>query len=165
MKKVFNVTMIVAMVVWALGGVVAPMQVHAASAGSLIKMAGNPAVYYLGADSKRYVFPNQPTYNTWYADFSGVVTISDTEMYSYSIGGNVTFRPGTKLVKITTDPKVYAVEPGGVLRHVPSEAVAVDLFGSTWNKQILDLADAFFAPPTYTIGAALTTLYPKGSLV
>lgn len=166
MKKVFNSVMIVAMLVWALGGiVVAPMSASAASAGSLIKMAGNPAVYYLGADSKRYVFPNQPTYNTWYGDFSGVVTISDTEMYSYSIGGNVTFRPGTKLVKITTDPKVYAVEAGGVLRHVPSEAVAVDLFGANWNKQILDLADAFFAPPTYTIGAALTTMYPTGSLV
>ena len=29
-----------------------------ASAGDLIKMSGNAAVYYLGADGKRYVFPN-----------------------------------------------------------------------------------------------------------
>jgi len=166
MKRTFNAVMIVAMVVWMLGGLVAaPMSASAASAGSLIKMAGNPAVYYLGADSKRYVFPNQPTYNSWFSDFSGVVTISDTEMYSYSIGGNVTVRPGTKLIKITTDPKVYAVEPSGVLRHVPSEAVAVDLFGANWNKLVIDLADAFFAPPTYTIGAALVANYPTGSLV
>jgi uncharacterized protein YfiM (DUF2279 family) len=163
MSKALNGLMVVALLMTAFVGVSAPA--NAASAGDLIKMASNPAVYYLGADNKRYVFPNQDTYMTWYGDFSGVVTVSDTELQSYQIGGNVTFRPGTELIKITTDPKVYAVEPGGVLRHVPSEAVAVDLFGANWASMVRDLSDAFFAPPTYTIGDPLTTMYPTGSLV
>jgi len=83
-------------------------QAAVASAGDLIKQSGNSSVYYLGSDSKRYVFPNQATYMSWYNDFSMVKVIPQAELESYGIGGNVTVRPGTKLVKITTNPKVYA---------------------------------------------------------
>ncbi len=135
-----------------------------ASAGDLIKMSGNAAVYYLGADGKRYVFPNSTTYNSWYADFSGVVTIPATELQSYLLGGNVVMRPGTKMVKITTDPSVYAVEPNGVLRKIQSEAQAAALYGSNWNKKIVDVADSYFT--NYTIGTALANgEIPAGTLV
>lgn len=135
-----------------------------ASAGDLIKMSGNAAVYYLGADGKRYVFPNSTVYNSWYADFSGVVTIPATELQSYLLGGNVVMRPGTKMVKITTDPSVYAVEPNGVLRKIQSEAQAAALYGSNWNKKIVDVADSYFT--NYTIGTALANgEVPAGTLV
>ena len=91
--------------------------------GSLIQAEGSTAVYYLASDNKRYVFPNEKTYNTWYADFSEVQVITLEQLQTYMIGGNVTYRPGTRLVKITTDPKTYAVEPGGVLRWITSESV------------------------------------------
>lgn len=136
----------------------------AASTGDLIKMAGNTSVYYLGADGKRYVFPNSTTYFSWYTDFSGVVTIPAAELQSYPLGGNVTMRPGTKLVKITTDPKVYVVEPNGVLRGIQTEAQAASLFGTSWNKRVVDVPDAFFT--NYTTGTALATgATPVGSLV
>lgn len=136
----------------------------AASTGDLIKMAGNTSVYYLGADGKRYVFPNSTTYFSWYPDFSGVVTIPAAELQSYPLGGNVTMRPGTKLVKITTDPKVYAVEPNGVLRGIQTEAQAAALYGTDWNKRVVDVPDAFFT--NYTTGSALATgATPVGSLV
>jgi len=146
------------------GIVIAPSANAAASAGDLIKMAGNSSVYYLGADGKRYVFPNSTTYATWYADFSGVVTIPSAELQSYPLGGNVTVRPGTKLVKITTDPSVYAVEPNGVLRKIQSEAQAAALYGTNWNKRVVDVPDAFFT--NYTIGSVLASgATPAGSLV
>lgn len=136
----------------------------AASAGSLIKSATNSAVYYLGADGKRYVFPNQDVYMSWYADFSGVVTIPATELSSYPLGANVVMRAGTKLVKITTDPTVYAVEPNGVLRSIVSEANATALFGSNWAKRVVDVADSYFT--NYTVGTPLMPgVYPAGSLV
>jgi hypothetical protein len=94
---------------------------------------------------------------SWYDDFSGVQTISDAGLGAIPLGGNVHYRPGTRLVKITTDPKVYAIEPGGVLRWVPDEATAVALYGSQWSKQIDDLPDAFFAPPNYSINSPLVT--------
>ena len=135
-----------------------------ASAGDLIKMSGLSAVYYLGSDNKRYVFPNPATYFSWYSDFSGVVTIPATELQSYPLGGNVAVRPGTTLVKITTDPSVYAVEPNGVLRKIQTEAQAASLFGSNWNKRIIDVPDYLFT--NYTVGQVLASgSYPIGSLI
>lgn len=120
--------------------------------GDLIKASG-PAVYYYGADGKRYVFPNEKTYMTWYSDFSSVKTITDDELAAISIGGNATYKPGVKMVKITTDPKVYAVDQGGSLRWIESEAVASALYGSAWNKVIDDVPDAFFV--NYTVGTSI----------
>ncbi len=148
---------------WAVGAMQVPVA-HAVAAGSLIKASG-AAVYYLAADGKRYTFPNDKIYRSWYSDFSGVQTISDAELASYYIGGNVKYRAGTRLVKITTDPRVYAVEPTGTLRHIPDEATAVALYGSNWAQQVDDLPDAFFAPPNYNIGTALAAgTLPSGYL-
>lgn len=148
----------------AMSGLVAPSVQAAASAGDLIKMAGNSSVYYLGADGKRYVFPNESTYFSWYSDFSGVVTIPASELQSYPLGGNVTMRAGTKLVKIVTDPSVYAVEPNGNLRKIQSEAQAAALYGTDWAKRVVDVADSFFV--NYSVGAPLADgMVPVGSLV
>ena len=166
MKKLrrFLVIGVMVLSVLAMSGIaIAPVKA-AASAGDLIKMAGNSAVYYLGNDGKRYVFPNPATYNSWYSDFSGVVTIPSSELQSYPLGGNVSVRPGTTLVKITTDPSVYAVEPNGVLVKIQSEAQAASLYGSNWNKRIVDVPDYLFT--NYTIGQPLPAgQFPIGSLV
>jgi len=121
--------------------------------GSLVK-ASKEAVYYVGADGKRYVFPNQKTYNTWYIDFNLVVTISDQFLADLPIGGNVTYKPGKRLVKITTDPKVYWVDKEGTLRHLATEAVAKELFGYSWYTMVDDVPDAFFI--NYKIGVPIT---------
>jgi len=119
------------------------------SAGDLIK-ASQPAVYYYGSNGKRYVFPTEKTYFSWYSNFNNVKTISDAELATLQIGGNVTYRPGVRLVKVTTDPKVYAVDAHGTLRHVATEAIATALYGSNWNKMVDDIPDAFFT--NYVIG-------------
>lgn len=118
--------------------------------GSLIKPASSSTVYYCGADGKRYVFPNDRAYFTWYSDFSGVMALSDENIAQIPLGGNVTYRPGVKMVKIQSDPSVYAVAKGGVLRWVPSESVARLLYGENWAKQVDDVSDAFFF--SYTMG-------------
>jgi hypothetical protein len=125
----------------------------APAAGSLVK-ASNPAVYFYAADGKRYVFPDEKTYFSWYADFSGVINISDAELAAMPIGGNVRYRPGTRLIKITTDPKVYAVGANGALRWLTDETIARTLYGADWAKQVNDLSDAFFI--NYPQGSAIT---------
>lgn len=124
-------------------------------AGQRIRSVSNSAVYYCGADGKRYVFPNDKVYFSWYPDFTGVVTVSDEALASAMLGGNVTYKPGVRLVKITTDPKVYAVDRGGVLRHVATPELAAALYGSGWAKQVHDIPDAFFI--NYRVGDAVTT--------
>lgn len=161
----FFASSVMVMTIIVMSGLIAPITTKAAaSAGDLIKMDGLSSVYYLSEDGKRYVFPNEATYKTWYSDFSGVVTIPSSELYTYPIGGNVVVRPGTKLVKITTDPKVYAVETNGTLRWIQTEADAIALYGANWASRVIDIADSFFT--NYTIGTTLASgELPAGSLV
>jgi len=119
-----------------------PLPTHAAS--ELIR-SSTPTVYYLGSDGKRYVFPNERTFFTWYSNFSTVRRISDSELSTYSIGGNVTERPGVRLVKITTVPRVYAISRGGTLRWIQNATLAQALYGTTWNKSVDDIPDVFFS--------------------
>lgn len=112
-------------------------------AGTLIK-ASQPAVYYVGADGKRHAFLDKTTYDSWYSDFNSVHLVSDEELANYSLGAAVTIRPGSRMVKIQTDPKVYVVARGGTLRWVSSEAVARTLFGENWNRLVSDVSDGLF---------------------
>ncbi|MCC7522225.1 hypothetical protein IT407_00260 [Candidatus Uhrbacteria bacterium] len=132
-----------------------PLLGHAAtlSAGDLIKASG-PAVYYYSNDGKRYVFPSERVFYTWYSGFGTVKTISDAELAALQIGGNVTYRPGTRMVKIMTDPKVYAVAARGTLRWVQTESVARELYGDTWSSFIDDVSDSLFV--NYTIGLPIS---------
>lgn len=111
---------------------------------SLVKASG-PAVYYFATDGKRYAFPNERTYASWFTDFSGVTTVTDAELAAMPLGGNVTYRPGIRMIKIQSDPKVYAVDRNGTLRWVTTEALAEDLYGQFWNTAVDDVSDAFFA--------------------
>ncbi len=106
--------------------------------GSLVK-GSLSEVYFVGTDNRRYVFPSERVFYSWYNDFSTVKTVSDETLAAYQIGGNVTYRPGTKLIKIQSDPKVYAVGAGGKLRWVASEDVAKQLYGDNWAKQVDDV--------------------------
>lgn len=109
------------------------------------------AVYFLGTDGKRHAFPNEKVYFTWYVNFDGVEIVTPAAMASISLGKNVVYRPGVRMVKFTTLNKVYAVTKGGALRWVTSEDVARSLYGAAWNKKIDDISDVFYLD--YTFGA------------
>lgn len=122
--------------------------------GTLIKSAVMPAVYYCGADGKRYVFVNDKAFFSWYKDFSSVQTVSEDTMAKITIGGNITYRPGTRMIKIQSDPKAYVVARGGILRWVATENAAKRLFGDNWNTMIDDVSDSFFV--NYKIGTPIS---------
>ncbi len=129
--------------------VVSPFAVPSAKAvvaNTLVRIDGNPTVYWYANDGRRYVFPNARTFYSWFSDsdLANVLAISPQELGSISIGGNVTYRPGVRLIKITTDPRVYAVSRYGTLRWVTSEALAAQLYGPNWAQQIDDVPDEFF---------------------
>ena len=133
-------------------------------AGSLLKLectaeagADDPckAVYYLGKDGKRHSFPNAKVFFTWYPNFDNVVIVSSNILGSIPIGKNVTYRPGSRLVKFTTLSNVYAVSKTYGLRWVTSETVALATFGADWSEQIDDISDTFYA--NYTFGSNITT--------
>ncbi len=123
-------------------------------AGDLVKGSA-PAVYYITTDGKRHAFPHEKIYFSWYQDFTSVKIISDTELASYALGGNVTYRPGIKMLKISSDPKVYVVDGPNILRWVTTEQAAIALYGSNWNQAVDDLSDAFFSD--YSVGTDISS--------
>ncbi|MFH1099236.1 MAG: S8 family peptidase [Candidatus Uhrbacteria bacterium] len=139
--------------------------------GSLLRGSA-PAVYVIGSDGKRYVFPDNQTFRSWYADAGSVQRVPDAVLAAFPLGGLIIIRPGTFLVKITTDPKVYAVElptprsgqGGGHLRWVSDETTARVLYGDNWAKRVVDVPDGFFV--AYSVGQSLTAAaYPDGTLL
>lgn len=132
--------------------------------GTLLKIEDNAAVYILGSDGYRHAFPTESAFTSWGLSFDDVVTVDAAVLASFSLGRNVTIRPGTYLVKLQTNPKVYAVEPGGVLRWVSSEVVALQLYGVDWASRVIDVSDAFWA--NYSVGDDVdSAVHPDGVLI
>ncbi|MBP6945527.1 Ig-like domain-containing protein [Patescibacteria group bacterium] len=111
------------------------------------------AVYYYAVNGKRYVFPNEKVFFSWYPDFSRVKIIPNDQMSLIPIGANITYRPGSRMVKFQTDPKTYVVTKGGTLRWAKTEGVARGLFGESWNQYIDDISEGFYV--NYRIGTPL----------
>ncbi|MBI2484829.1 hypothetical protein HYW18_01620 [Candidatus Uhrbacteria bacterium] len=124
----------------------------AEAASTLVK--GTGSAVYLIVGRARYVFPSAGVYASWFSDFSAVKGVTEEVLAKYPIGGSVIYRPGVRLLKLVSDPKVYVIEPGGVLRWIPSEAVAISLYGPAWIERLDVLDDAFFA--AYRVGEPLS---------
>ncbi len=155
-KKAFSVALATTTILWSVGlSAFLPTAASAASFGEVIKGTSLSTLYYYGSDGQRYAFPNEKTYFSWYKDFSSVKTISDSELASITLAGNIVYRPGTRWIKITSDNKVYAVSTSGKIRWVENEATAKGLAGDNWNTRIDDVPDVFFAD--YTVGDSLTS--------
>ncbi|MEK7508945.1 MAG: hypothetical protein AAB568_03785, partial [Patescibacteria group bacterium] len=170
-KKMFTLSVVVTTILWSIGvAAFLPLAANAAdvalTAGDVIKGSSTKNVFYFGADGKRFTFPSDKVFFTYFKDYSVVKTISDSQMGSITIGGTLAYRAGTQLVKIQTDPKVYAVEPGGKLRWVETEAVAKALYGNDWAKKVHDVDPSIF-PYVYSIqsNSVNTATFPAGSLV
>lgn len=107
------------------------------------------AVYYVSGDGKRHAYPNSKVFFTWYSNFDSVETVTPEKLASFTLGKNVTYRPGIRMVKFQTGDKVYAVGQDGLLRWVPTEAIAKTLYGNDWNTKIDDIPDTFFVDYRY----------------
>ncbi len=161
MNKFFPTLSLAALVI----SVALPMNaVRAASSGDLVKCDDFSAVYYLAEDGQRYVFPNEHIYFSWYPDFHDVKTISCDDLATIPLGDRIVYQAGTRLVKIPSDPSVFAVEDNGVLREIPDEAIAIALFGSDWSLRVDDVSEAFWS--SFTVGEPLVEdEIPEGTII
>lgn len=132
--------------------------------GTLVKTADSSAVYILGLDGDRHAFPTEREFTSWGLSFDDVETVDARTLAAYDLGANVTIRPGTYLLKLQTNPKVFAVEPGGILRWVSTEAVALQLYGTDWASRVVDVSDGFWG--NYTVGEDVdSAVHPDGTII
>ncbi|NBS67560.1 hypothetical protein EBT31_01415 [bacterium] len=111
------------------------------------------AVYYYGEDGKRHAFPDESTFKTWYADFDDVIEISASSMASLPLGSNVTYRPGSVLIKFASSAKVYAIEGERTLRHYKTMELLRGDYGWDGEKYIVALPDYLYS--SYEIGSVI----------
>lgn len=132
--------------------------------GDLIKSKKFTTIYFVGADNKRHAFTDEKSYFNYYPDFYKVIVVADSILQQIPLGKNVTVRPGTALVKIESDPKVYAVEPYGVLRYITTTDLAQKLYGKDWASMVIDISPAFFID--YQVGSQITlAVHPTESVI
>ena len=110
------------------------------------------AVYYYGVDGKRHAFTTESVFKSWYNDFDDLVILSAQVLSSIPLGKNVSYRPGERMVKFSTNT-VYAVSYGGLLRPIANAEIAEAMFGSDWISLIEIVDDVFYG--NYRIGAGV----------
>ncbi len=131
------------------------------SVGQYIRSTSLPTVYYLDPNGTRRPFLNEQVYFTWASSFNQIVTVTDATLPTIPMGTPVIPKPGTVLVKLASSPKVYAVEAGdatstkAVLHWIPSESVALSVYGADWSDYVIDIPDTIIS--RYTYGADLTS--------
>ncbi|MDD5289750.1 MAG: hypothetical protein PHT40_00940 [Patescibacteria group bacterium] len=124
------------------------------AAVNLVRTPSNTAVYFVDASNVRHAFPNQKIYESWFGnDFKKISFVSEEALAKLPLGKNVVLKAGKYLVKIPSAPDVYAVEPGGTLRHIESAEAMETIYGKNWQQKLIDLSEVFF--DDYVLGAPI----------
>ncbi len=135
--------------------------VSAVKPGYLIKGASYDTVYLVTADGMRRPFMNEQTYFTHFISFDDVVEVSDATLTVLPLGAPVLPKVGVVLVKLQSDPKVYALamhvtdSTKAVRRHVSSEELAGELYGASWADYVIDVDATMY--DRFEEGAAMTS--------
>jgi hypothetical protein len=123
-------------------------------------------VYYYASNGKRYVMTGKDVIASWYNQGQDLLTgasgvcrnvkqLSATDLSNIPLGGNVDIRPGTYILKIASDPKLYVVSRGRTLRPLAGSGLAEQIFSGTSSQRLRIIPDAFFGG--YKIGATITS--------
>ncbi|MEK7473125.1 MAG: hypothetical protein AAB668_00120 [Patescibacteria group bacterium] len=141
-----------------------PVAAHAAELepGQFIRSTDG-TVYWFAENERRYVFPDGATLQSWLGGTPGMLNDApDADLEQYPVGGPMTMRPGTRLVRFDSDPTTYVVTRGAVLRAV-SDALAAAFYGNDWQLHVDTLSVALYS--NYRVGTPLefTSDFDRGN--
>lgn len=122
--------------------------------GTYIRGESWPTVYYIDGQVRRPFLDSQ-TYFTYESDFSRVVTVADSLLSLYSLGGPMLPKPGSILLKVQSVPRVYITDSSGALHWITTEEIANALFGNSWAEYVIDVPVT--AWPHFTFGDEITS--------
>jgi hypothetical protein len=105
-------------------------------------------------DGARYTVPIGINFTSWYGEdacpsCAGVMEIESPMNASIPLGGNVTLKPGSKILTIASDTNMWVVDSCATARAV-TPGVAQDIYGTDWADRLVIMPDVFFVD--YLIG-------------
>ena len=131
--------------------------VNTSVSGYLVKSATSSAVYLAAQDGKRYVFPTEGAFISWFPNFNSVRTISASSLAAMPLAGGVLYRLGSRLLKEASSTSVFAVGNDGALHWISDESIARSLFGTNWKARMDTVDDTILAQ--YGTGSPITVGY------
>jgi subtilisin family serine protease len=128
--------------------------------GWFVRSPSFDTIYYLDEDLHRHPFWDAQTYFTWADTWDDTVWVTDATLSTLQLDAPLVPKAGVVLVKIQSDPSVYAVENGSdpwspILRKIVSEQVAADMYFGAWADFVLDVEPTLFG--RYQRGADIET--------
>lgn len=123
-------------------------------AGDVVTSEGLSTRYYVAPTMKRYVFTDDQTFATWYPSTFQPKIINRKALEALPLAGNVTQRPGMRVIKFASDPAYYVVVHAGVLRSIAPRLLK-SYYGPDWAKRVDQIEEYYRAD--YTIGAELSS--------
>lgn len=129
------------------------------TAGWYIRGYSTSTVYYVTAAETRRPFWDATTFMTWATSWNDVIWVTDATLATMPLSDVMLPKPAVVLVKVTSDPSVYATQAnasGGTdLRHVMTETVASQMYGSAWADYVIDVDPTIMGH--YAHGTDITT--------
>lgn len=132
-------------------------EISTVQAGMYMRSEYFSTVYYLENNEDgnlvRRPFMDTQTFLTWQDGWEAVVTVTDATLPTVPLGGPMLPKAGVVLLKIQSDNKVYALEGSNTLRLLPSESLAILLYGGNWADYVIDVPVTLW--PRFVVGAEL----------
>lgn len=119
--------------------------------GDFVKSPSFSTVYFVTAEGGRRAFVDANSYFTWANSFDEIKSVTDATLATLPLSGVMLPKAGVVLVKITSDPRVYALaenpddEFAPALREIASETIATEMYSSTWADYVIDFEPTFFS--------------------
>lgn len=140
-----------------------PEEIDTVAPGTFIRSSGFDTVYYVDGEGKRHPVWDRQTFFTWNDSWGDLVWVTDATLPTLALGDVLPPKPGVVLVKIQSDPRVYAVEEGvtrwlPILRELVSEEVAREMYGPFWAEFVIDVEPTLFSH--YQTGDRITEPEP-----
>jgi len=131
--------------------------------GYLIKLKNDKAVYFVGQDNRRHLFPNEDVYWSWFSgnwSNQNIKVVSENDFDILTLGDNVGIRSGSYLIKFSGSSAVYAVVDNKFLKPLTSQ-----FFSLLYQKRPVITLPAILQSD-YEAGVPLVDLsYPDGTIL
>jgi len=123
--------------------------------GQFIRSFSFDTIYFVDENNLRHPFWNTNVFFTYADSWDEVVWVTDATLPTMELGDPMLPLGLTVLVKIQSEPKVYAQEFFSFLRLIPDESTAEFLYGDNWSDYVIDLEPTVFSH--FTLGEEMTT--------